>query len=50
MAQKVGASLGTNNVDNAARLCHAPSTRGDETCHRRRRTTCSYKDCMVPIS
>src|SRR5262245_15834471 len=26
MAQKVARVLGTNNVDNAARLCHAPST------------------------
>ena len=26
MAQKVARFLGTNNVDNAARLCHAPST------------------------
>ena len=25
-AQKVARFLGTNNVDNAARLCHAPST------------------------
>ena len=26
MAQKVARFLGTNNVDNAARLCHSPST------------------------
>src|ERR1043166_933037 len=26
MAQKVARFLGTNNIDNAARLCHAPST------------------------
>ena len=37
MAQKAARFLGTNNVDNAARLCHAPEHRGDEARHRRRR-------------
>ncbi len=44
MAQKVARFLGTNNVDNAARLCHAPSTAAMKTAVGVAATTCSYKD------
>jgi molybdopterin-dependent oxidoreductase alpha subunit len=44
MAQKVTRFLGTNNVDNAARLCHAPSTAAMKTAIGFAATTCSYKD------
>ena len=44
MAQKVSRFLGTNNVDNAARLCHAPSTAAMKTAVGVAATTCSYKD------
>src|SRR3954447_8619498 len=44
MAQKVARFLGTNNVDNAARLCHAPSTAAMKASLGVAATTCSYKD------
>ncbi len=44
MAQKVARFLGTNNVDNAARLCHAPSTAAMKHAIGHAATTCSYKD------
>jgi molybdopterin-dependent oxidoreductase alpha subunit len=44
MAQKVARFLGTNNVDNAARLCHAPSTAAMKEAIGFAATTCSYKD------
>jgi len=44
MAQKVARFLGTNNVDNAARLCHAPSTAAMKYAIGVAATTCSYKD------
>lgn len=44
MAQKVARFLGTNNVDNAARLCHAPSTSAMKHAIGVSATTCSYKD------
>jgi molybdopterin-dependent oxidoreductase alpha subunit len=44
MAQKVTRFLGTNNVDNAARLCHAPSTAAMKHALGVAATTCSYKD------
>src|SRR5882762_9154907 len=43
-AQKVARFLGTNNVDNAARLCHAPSTSAMKHALGVAATTCSYKD------
>ncbi|HAC64104.1 MAG TPA: formate dehydrogenase [Cyanothece sp. UBA12306] len=43
-AQKAVRSLGTNNVDNAARICHSPSTTGLKTSLGVAATTCSYKD------
>src|SRR3989442_11600610 len=44
MAQKAARFLGTNNVDNAARLCHAPSTAAMKHAVGIAATTCSYKD------
>ena len=44
MAQKVARFLGTANVDNAARLCHAPSTSAMKYSIGVAATTCSYKD------
>jgi len=44
MAQKVARFLGTNNVDNAARLCHSPSTAAMKHGLGVAATTCSYKD------
>jgi molybdopterin-dependent oxidoreductase alpha subunit len=46
MAQKACRFLGTNNVDNAARLCHAPSTAAMKHAVGVSATTCSYKDWM----
>jgi len=44
MAQKVARFLGTNNVDNAARLCHSPSTGAMKYALGVAASTCSYKD------
>jgi molybdopterin-dependent oxidoreductase alpha subunit len=44
IAQKAARFLGTNNVDNAARLCHAPSTAAMKHALGVAATTCSYKD------
>jgi molybdopterin-dependent oxidoreductase alpha subunit len=44
MAQKVARFLGTNSVDNAARLCHSPSTGAMKYGLGVAATTCSYKD------
>src|SRR6266700_6560420 len=44
MAQKVVRFLGTNNVANAARLCHSPSTAAMKHALGVAATTCSYKD------
>lgn len=41
---KVARFLGTNNVDNAARICHAPSTTGLGLTIGYGATTCSYSD------
>jgi molybdopterin-dependent oxidoreductase alpha subunit len=42
--QKVARFLGTNNVDNSARICHAPSTSGLAKTIGYGATTCSYTD------
>src|SRR5215813_10098254 len=42
LAQKAARFLGTNNVDNAARLCHAPSTAAMKQAVGVTATTCSY--------
>ncbi len=44
VAQKVARFLGTNNVDNAARLCHAPSTAAMKHTLGVAASTCSYTD------
>jgi molybdopterin-dependent oxidoreductase alpha subunit len=44
LAQKVARFLGTNNVDNAARLCHSPSTGAMKQALGVAATTCSYRD------
>lgn len=44
MAQKVARFLGTNHVDNAARLCHAPSTGAMKHALGYAASTCSYSD------
>lgn len=44
MAQKVARALGTNNIDNAARLCHAASTVAMKQALGVAASTCSYKD------
>jgi molybdopterin-dependent oxidoreductase alpha subunit len=43
-AQKVARFLGTNNVDNSARICHAPSTTALKRSVGYGASTCSYKD------
>ncbi len=44
VAQKVARFLGTNNIDNAARLCHSPSTGAMKATLGVAASTCSYKD------
>jgi molybdopterin-dependent oxidoreductase alpha subunit len=44
VAQKVARFLGTNNIDNAARLCHSPSTGAMKQAIGVAATTCSYRD------
>ncbi|HEX5466708.1 MAG TPA: FdhF/YdeP family oxidoreductase [Candidatus Limnocylindrales bacterium] len=46
VAQKVSRFLGTNNIDNAARVCHAPSTGGLKRSVGAAATTCSYADVI----
>jgi len=43
-AQKVARFLGTNNVDNSSRVCHAPSTTGLKATIGFGASTCSYTD------
>ncbi|TAJ25043.1 MAG: FdhF/YdeP family oxidoreductase [Planctomycetota bacterium] len=43
-AQKVLRYLGSNNVDNSARLCHSPSGAGLKSTIGEAATTCSYRD------
>ncbi|MDP4506665.1 FdhF/YdeP family oxidoreductase [Nonomuraea turcica] len=43
-AQKAVRALGTNNVDNAARICHSPSTVALKQTIGAAATTCSYSD------
>jgi molybdopterin-dependent oxidoreductase alpha subunit len=46
VAQKVARFLGTNNVDNAARVCHAPSTATLKAAVGVGATTISYTDVL----
>ena len=43
-AQKAARALGTNSIDNAARVCHSPSTAGLKRAVGAGATTCSYRD------
>ncbi|HEX2466636.1 MAG TPA: FdhF/YdeP family oxidoreductase [Solirubrobacterales bacterium] len=43
-AQKAARALGTNSIDNAARVCHSPSTYGLREALGVAATTCSYSD------
>ncbi|GAA3526756.1 FdhF/YdeP family oxidoreductase [Nonomuraea rosea] len=43
-AQKAVRALGTNNIDNAARICHSPSTVALKETIGAAATTCSYTD------
>lgn len=45
-AQKAVRALGTNNIDNAARICHSPSTVALKEAVGVAATTCSYKDLI----
>ena len=45
-AQKVARFIGTNNIDNAARVCHAPSTGALRSALGVAATTCSYRDVI----
>lgn len=42
--QKAVRAMGSNNIDNAARICHSPSTGALKTTVGAAATTCSYKD------
>lgn len=42
--QKAVRAMGSNNIDNAARICHSPSTAGLKGALGVAATTCSYKD------
>lgn len=44
VAQKAARFLGTNNVDNSARICHAPSTNALKESLGVAASTCSYRD------
>ncbi len=44
VAQKMARFLGTNNIDNAARLCHSPSTGAMKHALGIAASTCSYSD------
>ncbi|HET7676861.1 MAG TPA: FdhF/YdeP family oxidoreductase, partial [Candidatus Limnocylindrales bacterium] len=46
VAQKVARFLGTNSIDNAARICHAPSTGALRRALGVAATTCSYSDVL----
>jgi molybdopterin-dependent oxidoreductase alpha subunit len=45
-AQKAVRALGTNNIDNAARICHSPSTFALKAALGVAATTCSYTDVI----
>ena len=46
VAQKFARFVGTNNIDNAARVCHAPSTTTLKKTIGVAATTCSYTDVI----
>lgn len=46
VTQKVARFLGTNNIDNSSRICHAPSTVALKQTLGVAASTCSYKDWL----
>src|SRR5690606_18446935 len=44
--QKAVRMMGSNNIDNAARICHSPSTFGIKAALGVAATTCSYSDLI----
>jgi molybdopterin-dependent oxidoreductase alpha subunit len=44
--QKAARAIGTNNIDNAARICHSPSTLALKAQLGVAATTCSYRDLI----
>ncbi|MDH3285493.1 MAG: molybdopterin-dependent oxidoreductase, partial [Acidobacteriota bacterium] len=46
VVQKAARLLGTNHIDNSARVCHAPSTTGLKKSLGLAATTCSYSDLI----
>jgi molybdopterin-dependent oxidoreductase alpha subunit len=46
VAQKVARFLGTNHIDNSARICHAPSTVALKQALGYAASTCSYRDWL----
>lgn len=46
VAQKAVRALGSHNIDNAARICHSPSTFGLKSALGVGATTCSYSDMI----
>ena len=46
-AQKAVRALGSNNIDNAARICHSPSTVALKSALGVTATTCSYSDWLA---
>ena len=46
VAQKAARFIGTNNVDNSSRVCHAPSTTGLKDTLGVAASTCSYSDWL----
>jgi molybdopterin-dependent oxidoreductase alpha subunit len=46
VAQKAARAIGTNNIDNAARVCHAPSTAALKATIGVAATTCNYRDVI----
>ena len=46
-AQKAVRAMGSNNIDNAARVCHSPSTVGLKAAIGAAATTCSYSDWLA---
>ncbi|HXG41192.1 MAG TPA: FdhF/YdeP family oxidoreductase [Dehalococcoidia bacterium] len=46
VAQKVARFLGTNHIDNSARVCHAPSTVALKAALGYAASTCSYRDWL----
>jgi molybdopterin-dependent oxidoreductase alpha subunit len=46
VAQKAVRAMGTNSIDNAARICHAPSTLALKAALGVAATTCSYTDLI----